>query len=104
MREKCPYSELFWFAFPHIWTEYGEIFRICPYSVRMQENAEDNNSEDGHFLRSEMFDRDLNMRLCEQWEKAAIWKMRISRKAARLMSCLDDFKLSENTDKGSLIY
>ena len=51
----------------------------------MQENAEDNNSEDGHFLRSEMFDRDLNMRLCEQWEKAAIWKMQISRKAVRLM-------------------
>ena len=23
LREKCPYSELFWSAFPHILTEYG---------------------------------------------------------------------------------
>ena len=70
----------------------------------MRENVEHNNSEYGHVLGSEMFDRDLNMNLYEQWEKAAIWKMRISRKAVHLMSCLDDFKLPENTDKGSLIY
>ena len=25
LREKCPYSELLWFAFFRIWTEYGEI-------------------------------------------------------------------------------
>ena len=25
LREKCPYSELFWSAFFHIWNEYGEI-------------------------------------------------------------------------------
>ena len=25
MREKCPYSQLFWSAFSGIWTEYGEI-------------------------------------------------------------------------------
>ena len=39
-----------------IWTEYGEIRRISPYSVRMRENAgknaNQNNSEYGHFLRS----------------------------------------------------
>ena len=26
-------------AFSHIWTQYGEILRICPYSVRMRENV-----------------------------------------------------------------
>ena len=53
LREKCPYSESFWSAFSHIWTEYGEILGISPYSVRMRENAEQNKSEYGHFLRSD---------------------------------------------------
>ena len=48
--EKCPISELFWFVFPRIWTEYGEILRISSYSVRMRENADQNDSE--YFLRS----------------------------------------------------
>ena len=52
LRKKCPYSELFWSAFSHIWTEYGEILRICPYSVRMRENEDQNNSEHGQFSRS----------------------------------------------------
>ena len=52
LREKCPYSELFWSAFSHIWTEYGEILRISPYSARMRENTDQNHSEYGHFLRS----------------------------------------------------
>ena len=47
LREKCPYS-----AFSRIRTEYREILRISPYSVRMRENKEQNNSEYGHFLRS----------------------------------------------------
>ena len=34
-------------------TEYGEIIRISLYSVRMQENSDQNNSEYGRFLRSE---------------------------------------------------
>ena len=37
LRKECPYSEL---------------LRISPYSVRMQENADQNNSKYGHFLRS----------------------------------------------------
>ena len=53
--EKCPYSELFWSAFPRIWTEYEEIRSISPYSVWMRENAGQNNSKHGHFLRSGMF-------------------------------------------------
>ena len=43
LREKCPYSELFWSLFFRIWTEY---------SVRLRENTDENNSKHGHFLRS----------------------------------------------------
>ena len=50
--KKCPYSELFWSAFSCIPTEYGEIRSISPYSVRMRENVDQNNSEYGHFSRS----------------------------------------------------
>ena len=50
--EKCPYSELLWFAFSRIRTEYGEIRSISPYSVEIRENADQNNSEYGNFLRS----------------------------------------------------
>ena len=52
LREKCPYSELFWSSFFRIQTEYGGILRFSPYSFRMRENAAQNNSEYGHFLRS----------------------------------------------------
>ena len=52
LSEKCPYSDLFWSAFSHIRTEYGETLRISLYSFRMRENADQNNSEYGHFLRS----------------------------------------------------
>ena len=40
-------------AFSRIWTEYGKILSISPYSVQMQKNANQNNSEYGHSLRSE---------------------------------------------------
>ena len=30
----------FWPVFFHIWTEYGEILCISPYSVRMRENTD----------------------------------------------------------------
>ena len=49
-----PISELFWSAFSRIWTEYEEILRIFQYSVRMRENAEQNNSEYGHLLHIEL--------------------------------------------------
>ena len=51
LRKKCPYSELFWPAFFCILTKYGEI--LSPYSVRMRENADQNNSEYGHFSRGD---------------------------------------------------
>ena len=50
--EKCPYSEIFGSVFSHIRTEYGEIFRTSPYSVRMRENTDQKNSEYRHFSRS----------------------------------------------------
>ena len=46
LRKKCLYSELFWSVFSRIRTEYGEI-------LRMRENTDQNNSEYGHFLRSD---------------------------------------------------
>ena len=52
LRKKCPYSELFWSVFSRIQSEYGEKRSISPYSVRMQENTVQNNSEYGHFSRS----------------------------------------------------
>ena len=54
MRENCPYSKSFWSLFSLILTEYREILRISSYSVRMRENTDQNNSEYGHFLRSEV--------------------------------------------------
>ena len=45
LRKKCPYSELFWSAFFHIRTYYGEIL----YSVQMPENTDQYNSKNGHF-------------------------------------------------------
>ena len=58
LREKCPYSEIFWSIFSCIGTEYGEILRISPYSVRMRENTDLKNAKYGHFLR-----RDQHLRM-----------------------------------------
>ena len=55
LREKRQYSDLFWSEFFCIRTKYGEILRISPYSVRMWENEDQNNSEYGHFLRSDCY-------------------------------------------------
>ena len=49
LRKKRPYSELFWSTFSRIQTEYGAILRVSPYSVRMRENADQNNTEYRHF-------------------------------------------------------
>ena len=48
----CPYTELFWSVFFRIWTEYGELRSISPYSVQMRENTDQNNSEYERFLRN----------------------------------------------------
>ena len=52
LREKCPYSELFWSVFSSIRTGYGDTRSFSPYSVWMRENTEQNTSEYVHFLRS----------------------------------------------------
>ena len=52
LREKCLFLEFFWSVFSRIWSEYGEILRISPHSVRMRENTDQNNSKYGHFSRS----------------------------------------------------
>ena len=64
LHKKCPYSELFWPAFSRIRTEYGEI-RISPYSVRMWEMVDQNNSEHGHFLQSALIIKLLTERLAQ---------------------------------------
>ena len=43
---------LVWSAFSHIRTEYAELRSTSPYSVRIREKTDQNNSEYGHFLRS----------------------------------------------------
>ena len=53
MRKKYPYSDLFWSIFFSIQTKYEEKIRISPYSIGIWENTNQNNSEYGHFLRSE---------------------------------------------------
>ena len=54
LRENCPYSELFWSVFSHIRTVYGEM-------LRMRENTDQNNSEYGHFLRSDCAGKSMNL-------------------------------------------
>ena len=54
LRIKCPYSELFWSVFSGMRTEYGKIRSISPYSVRMRENTDQDNSEYGLFLCSDV--------------------------------------------------
>ena len=55
LREKCPYSELFWSIFSRIRTEYGEIRSISPHPVQMRENANQINSKYAQFLHSVAF-------------------------------------------------
>ena len=40
LREKCPNTEFFWSIFSCIWTEYRDLFRKSPYSIRIQENTD----------------------------------------------------------------
>ena len=55
LREKCPNTEFFLvFIFP-IRTEYGNLLRKSPYSVRMREIRTRKNSVFGHFSHSVRF-------------------------------------------------
>ena len=55
VHKKFPYSELFWFILSRFRTEYGEIRSTSPNSVKMRENANQNNSEYGHFSRRDCY-------------------------------------------------
>ena len=50
LREKCPYSELFWSAFSHY------SVSLFVFTPNEGENADQNNSQYGRFLRSEKRD------------------------------------------------
>ena len=65
LREKCPYSELFWSVFSRILTEYGEIQSISPDLVQMRENMRQNNSKYGPFFSVS----DISSRLQHQKSK-----------------------------------
>ena len=54
LRKKVFVFGVFWFVFSRIRTKNGEIQCISLYSVRMRENMDQNNSEYGHFLRSDI--------------------------------------------------
>ena len=49
LREKCPYSEFFWSVFSRIRIEYEKDSVFSLFSVQMRENADQKNSEYGHF-------------------------------------------------------
>ena len=55
MRKKCPYSKFLWSVFSDILTEYGDLLRKPPYSVQMQQNTDQKNSEYEYFSRSEIY-------------------------------------------------
>ena len=65
LREKCPYSEFFCSVYSSIRTEYREIQSGSPYSVQMQENMDQKNSE--YFFRSVSVKEKL--KLSPTWEK-----------------------------------
>ena len=48
----CTYSEYFWSLFPNIRTKYGDLLCKSLNSEEIRENADQKNSEQGHFQRS----------------------------------------------------
>ena len=61
--KKCPYSELFWSAYPRIRTEYGDLQIKSPYSVQMRKNKDQKNSEYVHFSRIEVLSTNSNWKI-----------------------------------------
>ena len=74
LRKKCPYSELFWSVFSFIRTEYREILCISPYSARMWENADQNNSEYENFSRNAYL---LNGKCYNPWRGLMVGRFRL---------------------------
>ena len=73
LRENCSYVEFFWFVFSRLRTEYGEIVRISPYSVRMRENTDQKNCEYWHFSLSAVLHADRSCSVIETCP-IKIWK------------------------------
>ena len=69
LRKRCPHSEFFWSVYSRIRTEYGEIFRISPYSVRMWKYTDQENSEYGHLLCSVKLQTLCNT-IIKKWNKS----------------------------------
>ena len=86
--EKCAYSELFWCAFSRIRTEYGGIIRITPYSLRMRENIDQNNSESGHVLRSVEYAKCLWLigSILDHFDPQKNWSVEIKGRYNRFLS------------------
>ena len=78
LHKKCPYLKSFWSVFFRIGTKYEEILRISPYSVRMRENTDQNNSEYGCFLRNIYYS--LFLSLEKQLQNQKKWKSKPSKK------------------------
>ena len=55
MRKKCQYSEILWSVIFSFRTEYGDLLRKSPYSVRMRKNMNQQNSKHRRFSRNECF-------------------------------------------------
>ena len=95
--EKCPYSELFWSVFFSIRTKYREIRIISPYSVRMQENTDHNNSEYGHFFAQCLLCLNLKMEFKISFSSTTLSLMtntQLSKKRFLPLDQLDTSKLS----------
>ena len=73
LRKKYPYSELFWSAFSRIRTQYGETRSISPYSVRMRENTDQNNSEYGYYLHSDREYPDFDVQVAKAATYTSTW-------------------------------
>ena len=69
LRKECPYSEFYLACIFRIRTEYRYLLSKSLHSVQMRENADEKNSEYGHFLCSVIFLRIFqNSRNISFWE------------------------------------
>ena len=92
LRKKCPYSELFWSAFSRIQPEY-------PYSVGMQENADQNNSKYGHFSRSERQNKKNSFYFLISLKRETFSQERCDSQNGRLLEITSAEHLFESWDK-----
>ena len=78
LREKCPYSGLFWSAISRIWTEYGEIPRITPntdtfYAMVLEKVAKCAKKQ----ARARVL---LNRKFFLDLDRSVLWKLIVNKK------------------------